>query len=97
MVLCFFSIDNDRIVLEKIKENKLFSLDLSDIDGFQQNKKRVKLIVETNVPLKVCEKTKILGFRPTDGSLDHFVFVFNSGDKVKTPLVRSHSQCITGD
>lgn len=49
------------------------------------------------LPLKNAENTEIAIFQPKDGGTEHFVLIINNADKKDTPLVRIHSQCITGD
>ena len=49
------------------------------------------------LPLKDAENTEIAIFQPKDGGTEHFVLIINGGDKQSQPLVRIHSQCITGD
>ncbi|MAI29892.1 MAG: hypothetical protein CMP38_06765 [Rickettsiales bacterium] len=96
-LMCNFSNESSENIFDKSKENNLFVLNLIDLEMFEQQKKEVSLMVEANVPLKSNKNVKVLGFRPTDGSSDHFAFVFNNGRSVKEPYVRIHSQCITGD
>jgi len=96
-LICNFSNELRKGVFDRSKEKELFVLDAIDLEMFQQQKKKVNLMVEAAVPLKSNKDVKVLGFRPTDGSSDHFAFVFNKGRNAKEPYVRIHSQCITGD
>ena len=57
-------------------------------------------VARARLPLEGAEETNIVLFRPDDGGLEHFALLVNpnSGKKIaKPPLVRIHSQCITGD
>jgi GTP cyclohydrolase II len=49
------------------------------------------------LPIKAAPDSEIAIFQPKDGGTEHFVLIISGGDKAKTPLVRIHSQCITGD
>lgn len=49
------------------------------------------------LPLKGAENTEIAIFQPKDGGTEHFVLIINNADEHEAPLVRIHSQCITGD
>ncbi len=49
------------------------------------------------LPIKAAPDSEIAIFQPKDGGTEHFVLIISGGDKVDTPLVRIHSQCITGD
>ena len=57
-------------------------------------------VARARLPLEGAEETNIVLFRPYDGGLEHFALLVNpkSGKNIaKPPLVRIHSQCITGD
>jgi len=49
------------------------------------------------LPIKGAENSEIAIFQPKDGGTEHFVLIINSADQHEAPLVRIHSQCITGD
>jgi GTP cyclohydrolase II len=49
------------------------------------------------LPLKQAENAEVVIFQPKDGGTEHFVLMINSTDESQVPLVRIHSQCITGD
>ena len=50
-----------------------------------------------DLPLAAAPETKIVMFRSENGEENHFAIVVASGTDQNTPLVRIHSQCITGD
>ncbi len=52
---------------------------------------------EAKVPLKDCEDTRIISFRPHDGGTEHLAIVLGSPDMTQPVLVRLHSECFTGD
>lgn len=49
------------------------------------------------LPLKDAENTEVAIFQPKDGGTEHFVLIIDGADQKNAPLVRIHSQCITGD
>lgn len=49
------------------------------------------------LPLSDAEDTEVAIFQPKDGGTEHFVLIIKQADQAKAPLVRIHSQCITGD
>ena len=49
------------------------------------------------LPLQDAEDTEIAIFQPKDGGTEHFVLIIKGADQHNSPLVRIHSQCITGD
>ncbi|MEQ9447643.1 MAG: GTP cyclohydrolase II [Rhodospirillaceae bacterium] len=54
-------------------------------------------ISEARVPLRACEDTRIISFRPKDGGAEHLAIVIGSPDTEKPVLTRLHSECFTGD
>ena len=57
-------------------------------------------VARAKLPLADAEQTEIALFRPEDGGLEHFALLVHpnaGGDIAKPPLVRVHSQCVTGD
>ena len=47
--------------------------------------------------MAVCEDSEIVMFRAEIGVEEHFAVLIGTGANSDTPLVRLHSQCITGD
>ena len=75
------------------------------IKSYEKNKsKNLSIAVRTKVPIKATENCEIVVFRPKDGGDEHFcLLIGKSRNTLKdkeyshNPLVRIHSQCITGD
>ena len=57
----------------------------------------VRIIARARVPLAVSEDSEIVMFRAEIGVEEHFAVLIGTGANSDTPLVRLHSQCITGD
>lgn len=57
----------------------------------------LKEVARARLPLADAEDAQIVIFRPGDGGTEHFAIIIGNGDNIKTPPVRIHSQCITGD
>ena len=57
----------------------------------------VKIVARARVPLAVSEDSEIVMFRAEIGVEEHFAVLIGTGANSDTPLVRLHSQCITGD
>lgn len=61
----------------------------------------LRMVSEARVPLEDAENTRILAYRPQDGGLEHLAIVIGDPQAAlaagKTPLVRLHSECFTGD
>jgi GTP cyclohydrolase II len=94
------SIDN--INQWSFKKN-LINIDLKDIVNYEKvSSENLVMEVRTNVPIAHTDNCEIIIFRPKDGGNEHFCLVFGktrltSSLPNQTPLVRIHSQCITGD
>ena len=73
------------------------------IDGPRLNPLNDKILPEMNItakaslPLSMAPQSEIVMFRQPSGREEHFAVIVSEGKKAKTPLVRLHSQCVTGD
>jgi len=95
------------ISIEKIAEwsfkHNLIHVDMDDIIAYEKaNANNLVMEVRANVPLAYTDNCEIIMFRPKDGGDEHFCLVFGktrekSASFKDNPLVRVHSQCITGD
>jgi GTP cyclohydrolase II len=72
-------------------------LEFSDIASFSSIQPSLSISVEADLPLKQAPESKIIMFRNSNGKEEHFAIVVGEGLSVKEPLVRLHSQCLTGD
>ena len=92
----------DRIAEWSFKKN-LILVDLDDITAYEKvSAESLVMEVRANVPIAYTENCEIIVFRPKDGGDEHFCLIFgktrNDSSRAKeVPLVRIHSQCITGD
>ncbi|MDX2143741.1 MAG: GTP cyclohydrolase II [Rhodospirillaceae bacterium] len=57
----------------------------------------LRLVSEARVPLADAENTRIVSFRPRDGSAEHLAIVIGEIDPKRPVLTRLHSECFTGD
>ena len=84
-------------------KNNLLNVDLEDIFIYEKvSADSLVMEVRANVPLAHTENCEIIVFRPRDGGHEHFCLIFGKTRKMQNssrtnPLVRIHSQCITGD
>ena len=84
----------DRFALE----HNLLILEARDLELHQPQASTVmRIAARAKVPLAVSENAEVVMFRAEIGGEDHFAVLIGTGAKGKTPLVRLHSQCITGD
>ena len=54
-------------------------------------------VASAPLPLADAESARIVLFRPSDGGGEHFAVLIGEATKAVPPVVRIHSQCITGD
>ena len=95
------------IPVENIRDwcfkNNLIHVDLEDIIIYEKvSADSLIMEVKANVPLACTENCEIMMFRPRDGGHEHFCLIFGKTREIKktsrtNPIVRIHSQCITGD
>lgn len=57
----------------------------------------LKEVCRAPLNLKSAAAAEIIGFRPASGGREHYAIIVGNGLKVKTPLIRVHSSCYTGD
>ena len=53
--------------------------------------------VQAQLPISITEHAKVVGFRTPDTDYAHLALVVGNPAGVVTPLVRLHSECMTGD
>ncbi len=78
-------------------ELNILSLDVRDLDASQHSNGAVRVAARARVPLAVAEDAEVVMFRTDSGGEDHFAVLIGTGASDPAPLVRLHSQCITGD
>ena len=97
------------VPIEKINDwsskNNFVSVDGSNIKSFDQNNaERLTMSVRAKVPLAETDNCEMVIFRPKDGGHEHFCLLIGKSRNIldsklpnHIPMVRVHSQCITGD
>ena len=83
---------NSNITNYNIKTYENINL-LTDI----KEKNEFTIVSRSYVPISACKETEIVSFRSKNDYLEYFAIILKNGNKKKDPLVRIHSQCITGD
>jgi GTP cyclohydrolase II len=84
----------DRFALE----HNILVLEARDLEAYQNQTKTItRIAARAKVPLAVAEDAEIVMFRAEIGNEDHFAVLIGTGAEVEAPIVRLHSQCITGD
>lgn len=58
---------------------------------------RLVQVAAARVPLHDSEKTRIVAFRPENGSIEHIAIILGEPNQHEPVLARIHSECFTGD
>jgi GTP cyclohydrolase II len=91
--------DNDTKILARWASDSGYTLvQENSIKSFEEaSASLLREAARAKLPIKAAPDSEIVIFQPKDGGTEHFVLIISGGDKAETPLVRIHSQCITGD
>ena len=80
------------------QQHNMITVEARDIDQYSHEAASfVNIAARARVPLAVSEDAEIVMFRAEIGGEEHFAVLIGDGANSDTPLVRLHSQCITGD
>ena len=84
----------DRFALE----HNILVLEARELESYQNHSQTItRVAARAKVPLAVAEDAEVVMFRAEIGNEDHFAVLIGTGAEVEAPIVRLHSQCITGD
>ena len=73
-------------------------LDFHEITSLKRDiEVEMSITTSARLPLAVTEEAKIVMFRQKNDRQEHFAILVGSEDFCQPPLVRLHSQCVTGD
>ena len=76
----------------------LLSVDVQDIHAYDPvSASSLDAVADASVPLVGAEQTRIVAFRPKDGSLEHLAIIIGEPRRPGPVLCRIHSECFTGD
>ena len=80
------------------QEHNILVLEARDLESYHhQAGAMMRIAARAQVPLAVAENAEVVMFRAEIGGEDHFAVLIGKSVDLETPLVRLHSQCITGD
>ena len=80
------------------QEHNILVLEARDLESYHhQADAMMSIAARAQVPLAVAEDAEVVMFRAEIGGEDHFAVLIGKGADLKSPLVRLHSKCITGD
>jgi len=79
-------------------DNNLIVIDDRDIDSYMEAAaESLSIVARARVPLRVAPEAEVVMFRAELGGDEHFAVIVGTVDTGSAPLVRLHSQCVTGD
>ena len=79
-------------------EHGIMMIEVRDIDHYiAAAAQSLKITARANVPLRSAPDAEVVMFRAELGGDEHFAVIVGDPTAHDTPLVRLHSQCITGD
>ncbi len=89
----------DRIFQERLaRDQNILVIEARDIEQYgRQAAESLKIAARARVPLAIDAKAEIVMFRADVGGEEHFAVLVGGEVPATAPLVRLHSQCITGD
>ena len=80
------------------QEHNILVLEARDLKSYNhQAGAMMRIAARASVPLAVAKDAEVVMFRTEVGGEDHFAVLIGSATDLEAPLVRLHSQCITGD
>lgn len=68
----------------------------SDLAAWQ-DRAALRIVTRARLPVSACEDAEIVAFRSTDDLREHVALVIGQQRGEVPPLVRLHSECLTGD
>jgi len=68
----------------------------ADLDAWRDTA-RLAIATRARLPVAACEEAEIVAFRSADDLREHVALVIGRQDGDRAPLVRLHSECLTGD
>ena len=79
-------------------DNNIMLIEGRDIDRHTEAEAQsLRIAARASVPLRLAEDAEVVMFRAELGGDEHFAVIVGAVDADEAPLVRVHSQCITGD
>jgi GTP cyclohydrolase II len=72
------------------------SLSCADLDDWK-DPRHLAIASRARLPVSACETAQIVAFRSRDDLREHVALVLGSHNADRAPLVRLHSECLTGD
>lgn len=72
------------------------AVSLGDLADWQDTR-HLAIAARARLPVAACEEAEIVAFRAADDTREHVALVIGAQSGDRPPLVRLHSECLTGD
>ena len=92
-------VTRDTLVQDRLASDlTILTIEVRDIEQYAlQAADSLKITARANVPLALAPEAEVVMFRADVGGDEHFAVIVGDALSQDTPLVRLHSQCVTGD
>ena len=97
LVFCNISFNSEAQINSNLKNFNIKTYENIDLLREIRKQNEFTIVSRSYVPISACKDTKIISFRSKNDYLEYFAIILKNGNNKKDPLVRIHSQCITGD
>ncbi len=97
LVLCNIALNNDPKFNSNLTSYNIKTYKNINLLKAIREQNEFTIVSQSYVPISACKETEIVSFRSKNDYLEYFAIILKNGNKKKDPLVRIHSQCITGD
>ena len=83
-------------MVNAVAAGEALPLQLSDLAAYQASG-ALKIITRARLPVSACEDAEIVAFRSAADLREHIALIIGKQSGDRLPLVRLHSECLTGD
>lgn len=97
LVLCNIALNNELELNSNLTSYNIKIYENINLLTEIKEQREFTIVSRSYVPISACKETEIVSFRSKNDYLEYFAIILKNGNKKKDPLVRIHSQCITGD
>ena len=97
LVLCNIALNNELELNSNLTSYNIKIYENINLLTEVKEQREFTIVSRSYVPISACKETEIVSFRSKNDYLEYFAIILKNGNKKKDPLVRIHSQCITGD
>ena len=97
LVCCNIVVDQNKKYNSELNNYNIRTYENKDILNALRETSIFNIISRAFVPISACKETEVVSFRSKNDYSEYFAIILKNADQKINPLVRIHSQCITGD